>query len=262
MGRLAVTGATGRMGQEVLAAVADRADLDVVAAVNRGGAEADGDESATIAGVDIEPAADLESILAEREVDAVIDFTGPESCVEYARACAATGTAFVTGTTGLGEEQQAALQAASEETAVLQAANFSKGIAVLRSLVREAAGTLDDYDVELVEAHHNGKRDAPSGTANSLLDDIDAVRGESERVHGREGEAPRSEGEVGVHAVRAGNVTGLHEVWLAGGHEELRLSHRAESRGVFAEGALDAASWLAGRDAGWYDFDDVLEGGA
>ncbi len=254
MARLAVTGATGRMGREVLAAVETRDDLDVVVAANRGGTDE------TVAGVDVEPAADLESLLAEREVDVLVDFTGPDSCVEYAQACSETNTAFVTGTTGLAADQQDALETASESTAVLQASNFSKGIAVLRGLVREAAAALDGYDVELVEAHHNGKRDAPSGTANTLLSDVEAARGEFDRVHGREGEAPRTEGEVGVHAVRAGNVTGLHEVWLAGGHEELRLSHRAESRGVFAEGALDAAAWLAGRDAGWYEFDAVLEG--
>ncbi|WP_439028706.1 4-hydroxy-tetrahydrodipicolinate reductase [Haloarchaeobius sp. DT45] len=254
MVRLGVTGATGAMGQEVLSAVAGRTEFATVVGFTASGVDD------TVAGVEVVSDDDFEAVLADREIDVVVDFTVPDATVDYAAACADSGTALVTGTTGLSTEQEAALDDASEAVPVLHAANFSKGIAVLRSLVREAAGALDDYDIELVEAHHNRKRDAPSGTANTLLDDVESVRGEEDRVHGREGEAPRTEGEVGVHALRAGNVTGLHEVWLAGGHEELRLSHRAESRGVFAEGALDAAQWLAGRDAGRYDFSDVLEG--
>jgi dihydrodipicolinate reductase len=153
------------------------------------------------------------------------------------------------------------LKTASESTAVLKASNFSRGVAALRLAVREATAALPDADIELTETHHNAKRDAPSGTAKTLLDDIEGVRADlSERVHGREGEAPRSANEIGVHARRAGDVAGEHEVLLGGSNETLSLTHRAGDRSIFAEGALDAAVWLAGREAGWYDFFDVIEG--
>ncbi|ELZ76540.1 4-hydroxy-tetrahydrodipicolinate reductase [Haloferax sp. Atlit-6N] len=249
---LGVTGATGRMGGEVLAAAADRDDLSVAFAVSR----SPGDE---VEGVAVEDAADFADLLASRDPDVVVDFTGPGSCIEYASACAEAGVGFVTGTTGLSEGGFDALRESASEVPVLYASNFSRGIAALRRAVREAVPALDGYDIELTETHHNAKRDAPSGTALTILDDIDEARGESPRVHGREGEAPRSEGEVGVHARRAGDIAGEHEVLLAGNHESLSLTHRAGSRGVFAAGALDAAAWLSDRDAGWYDFTEVLE---
>jgi len=152
------------------------------------------------------------------------------------------------------------VRAASESVPALKAANFARGVQALLDVVGEAVADLPGYDVELVETHHNGKRDAPSGTAKRILAEIEAGRETGERVHGREGEAPRQAGEIGVHALRAGDVTGEHEVLLAGNHEEVRLTHRAESRGVFAAGALDAAVWLADRDPGWYDFAAVLAG--
>ncbi|MFC4405391.1 4-hydroxy-tetrahydrodipicolinate reductase [Haloarchaeobius iranensis] len=254
--RLAVTGASGRMGGEVLAAAADRAERVVLAVSSEPDAVG---PTAVDADTEIVPDADLADALAAHEVDVLVDFTAPSALVDYAAACADAGVALVTGTTGLTDDHRGALADAADAVPVLHAPNFSKGVAVLTRLVGEAAGALADYDVELVEAHHDGKTDAPSGTALSLLDAVDDVRGESPRVHGREGEAPRAEDEVGVHAVRAGDVTGVHEVWLAGGREELRLTHRAESRRVFAEGALDAAAWLAGRDAGQYEFEAVLE---
>ncbi len=250
--RLGVTGATGRMGREVLAAAAGREDCEVAFAVNR---DPDGE---TIEGVDVEPAAEFDSLVTDREPTAVIDFTGPESAVDYVRACADAGVAFVTGTTGFDDEQYEALEDASEEIAVLHAPNFARGVQALVNVVGEAVRSLQGYDVELVETHHNAKRDAPSGTANRLLEEIEANGDFGERVHGREGEAPRGEAEIGVHALRAGNVTGEHEIVLADNHEEVRLTHRAEDRGVFAAGAVDAAVWIAGQKAGWYDFADVI----
>ncbi|MFB6155318.1 MAG: 4-hydroxy-tetrahydrodipicolinate reductase [Haloferacaceae archaeon] len=253
MTRLAVTGAAGRMGREVLSAAAEREDLTVVLAVNR--SPVDGN----VAGVPVESAADLRSSLAEREPEVLVDFTGPSSSVAYAEACADAGVAAVVGTTGFDDDQAAALRAAGESVPVLHAANFAPGVAALRSALREAVSALPGYDVELTETHHSGKRDAPSGTAATLLEDVDEARGEAlERVHGREGDQPRTPGEVGVHARRAGDVAGEHEVLLAANHETLTLAHRAGERGVFAAGALDAAAWLAGRDPGWYDFTEVL----
>jgi 4-hydroxy-tetrahydrodipicolinate reductase len=251
--RLAVTGAGGRMGREVIEAADGRDDIEVVLAVNRSEIDA-------IAGVDVDDAADFPTLLDERDPDVIVDFTGPESSVEYVSACAEAGVAAVVGTTGFDEDGEAALDDASEEVPLLKAANFARGVAALRQAVREAVGALPGYDVEVTETHHNGKRDAPSGTANSILDDVEDVRDDlTHRTHGREGEQPREEGEIGVHARRAGDITGEHEVLVAGNHELLSLTHRAESRGVFAEGALDAALWITGRDAGRYDFFDVIE---
>ncbi len=253
--RLAVTGAGGRMGREVIEAAGDRDGVAVAVAVNR-------TETDPVAGVAVDDADRLGELLAAESPDVLVDFTGPESAVAYAETCADAGVPMVTGTTGFADAQLDGLRAASDTVPVLKASNFARGVAALRRAVREAAAALPGYDVELTETHHNGKRDAPSGTAKSILGDVESVRGElGGRVHGREGDAPRDAGEVGVHARRAGDVTGEHEVLLAGNRETLELTHRAGDRGVFAEGALDAAGWLADRDPGWYGFGDVLDAG-
>jgi 4-hydroxy-tetrahydrodipicolinate reductase len=252
--RLAVTGAGGHMGREVLAAAADRDDVAVVVAVNRS-------EVGPVAGYEIEDEADLPELLAEREPDALVDFTTPEPSTDYVDACAEAGVAAVVGTTGFDADGEATLDRASGSIPLLHAANFSRGIAALRRAVREAVAALPGYDVELTETHHNRKRDAPSGTAKAIVDDVETVRADlDERTYGREGEQPREAGEVGVHARRAGDVTGEHELLVAGNREALELTHRAESRGVFAAGALDAAVWLAGREPGRYEFAAVIDG--
>ncbi|MFW6383928.1 MAG: 4-hydroxy-tetrahydrodipicolinate reductase [Halodesulfurarchaeum sp.] len=245
---IAVTGATGRMGQTVREVASDRG-IEVALAVNR---DVDPDNP------EVEPAARYETLLREREPDVVVDFTGPVSAVEYVETAAAAGIPVVTGTTGFDEAQSTALTAAGEQTPVLLGANFARGIQALLDAVERAVAALPEYDLELTETHHNGKRDAPSGTAEVILSAVESTREESgERVHGREGEAPRAPGEIGVHARRAGDVTGEHEVLLAGNQETLSLTHRAGSRSVFAEGALDAARWLVDQSAGFYRFADV-----
>ncbi|MBP2252296.1 4-hydroxy-tetrahydrodipicolinate reductase [Halarchaeum solikamskense] len=249
--RLAVTGATGRMGKTVLAVARERG-LDIAFAVNR---DADGEH---VEGVPVRPSAEFEALLDEERPDAVVDFTGPEATVAYAGACATYGVPLVTGTTGFSEADVAALEEAGTAVPILVGANFSRGVQALLDAVESAVADLPEYDVELLETHHNGKRDAPSGTAKVLLDRIEGAReGATERVHGREGEAPREAGEIGVHARRAGDVTGEHEVLLAGNHESLELTHRAGSRSVFAEGALDAAAWLAEQPADYYRFETI-----
>jgi 4-hydroxy-tetrahydrodipicolinate reductase len=252
--QIVVTGATGRMGQKLIAAADDRSDVSVVAAVSR---------SPDSVPAEVAVGTDLDAALSEADdVDAVVDFTAPEATAEYAELAAEHGVAFVTGTTGL-EDHDAdpldALDAASESVPVLRASNFSRGIAALRGAIREAAASLPGYDVEVTETHHNGKRDAPSGTALTLIEDVERARPDlSERQHGREGEQPRESGEIGVHARRAGDVTGEHELLFAGNRETVSLAHSAGDRGVFAEGALDAAVAVAGRDAGRYQFTDLL----
>jgi len=245
--RLAVTGATGRMGREVLAA-ADEREAAVVLAVAR--------EATTVRGHEVAPDDGLADRLRDAEADVLVDFSAPAATARYADACAAAGVALVSGTTGLDDDARTALDDAAEVVPVLHAANFARGVAALETALREALAALPDYDLELVETHHAGKRDAPSGTAGALLDAAGVA--DEDRAYGRHGEAPRSEGEVGVHAVRAGAVAGEHEAILAGDGEQLRLAHRAGDRRVFAEGALDAAAWLAGRDPGRRSFREVI----
>jgi 4-hydroxy-tetrahydrodipicolinate reductase len=245
---VAVTGATGRMGRTVRD-VAEQRGWPVTVAVNR---------NADPAHEEVDPADRFEALLVNHDPDVVIDFTGPESAVEYAEAAVEAGVPFVTGTTGFDADQQAAIEAAGDRIPVLQGANFARGVQALLEAVESAVASLPEYDVELTETHHNEKRDAPSGTANLILDRIDEARSErGDRIHGRVGEAPRSDGEIGVHARRAGDVTGEHEVLLAGNRESLSLTHRAGSRSVFAEGALDAAAWLATQPAGFYRFSEI-----
>ncbi|MDZ7746267.1 MAG: 4-hydroxy-tetrahydrodipicolinate reductase [Halobacteriales archaeon] len=243
--KVAVAGATGRTGSEIVAELRDR-EHDVLA-LSR---DPTGDQR------DIN---DLAAVLTDAEPDALIDFTVPEATVDHAAVAAEAGVPLVVGTTGFDDDGLAALADAAREVPVLRASNFAKGVHALREVVQAGVEALSEYDIELTETHHNGKRDAPSGTALTLLDDIDAARDEQlDRTHGREGEHERDPTEVGVHVRRAGTVRGEHEVLLAGNDEVVTLTHRAESRRVFAAGAVDAAEALAGRPAGEYDFPDVL----
>lgn len=248
MTRVAVNGLTGQMGGAVIEAAADS---EVVV----GFATSDVD---AVDGIPVVPPAEAAAALREYDVDVVVDFAVPEGALTVAGACAEVSVPMVVGTTGFDEDGLAGLRDASAEIPLLKATNFSQGIQVLQRLVSEAVATLDDYDLELMETHHNRKVDAPSGTANSILDVIQDER-DVEPVYGREGHAPRDDDEIGVFARRAGDVRGEHELVLAGNDEVLSLSHRAEDRGVFAAGALDAATWLVGRDAGWYEFGDVVD---
>jgi 4-hydroxy-tetrahydrodipicolinate reductase len=245
--KLVVIGATGRTGSEIVAEASGRGhDVDGIAR-----------SEDSIDDVRVHTSDALPELL--EDADAVIDFTVPDATRGYAELVAEAGVSYVVGTTGFNEGGIDALREASESTAVLKASNFAKGVQALMQVVEAGVEALPDYDIELTETHHNGKRDAPSGTANTVLDVIDDAREEElDRTHGREGEHLREESEVGVHVRRAGNVRGEHEVMLAGNDEVLTLTHRAESRRVFAAGAVDAAEWLAGKEPGWYDFEDAL----
>lgn len=247
---IAVTGATGQMGTNVIKVARDRR-TEISLAVDR--------EKQEHRGLDVENDENFTEFLKERNADVIVDFTVPEASMRYLDGAVKTGTPIVIGTTGFSEEQEREIEQAGEHIPVLRASNFSPSINVMRELVKEASSKLEDYDIEVTETHHNRKRDAPSGTAKSFLDDIREVRGDFEEVHGREGEQPREEGEVGVHAKRAGDIKGTHEVLLAGDEEVLKIRHRSESREVFASGALKAAEWLQGVRPGFYSFSEVLE---
>jgi 4-hydroxy-tetrahydrodipicolinate reductase len=196
--------------------------------------------------------------------DVIIDFSAPAFLrallEEHDEAFGSRG--LVVGTTGLGDEEERLLAERAKAGPVVTAANFSVGVNVLLSLVRQASAALSGFDVEIVEAHHRRKEDAPSGTALALGNAVAAGRSvelESVRRDGRSGRpGPRPEGEIGFHALRGGDVIGDHQVLFLGGMERIEIAHSASDRAVFAAGALRAAHWAAGRSAGRYSMDDVL----
>lgn len=256
--KVVLSGATGRMGQTLGGLIRDDAGVELIGGI----------------GKMPEPACEIGCAVVEtpetagawiRDADVVIDFSAPELLrrIVQMHGDALAGKALVIGTTGLGDEERQMLDAASQRTAVLVAANFSVGVNLLVALAEQAAAVLgDDYDVEIVEAHHRRKVDAPSGTALALGEAVARGRGvdlASVRVDGRSGHpGARPRGEVGFHSLRGGDVVGEHRVYLIGDRERVELAHLAQDRALFAEGALRAAKWIAGKPAGTYTMRDVL----
>lgn len=251
MTTVAIHGIAGRMGTTLVETAARQDMPTVICGIDR--------KTNVDMGVPVFDASEVDAALETHEPDAVIDFSVPKATTDLSRACVGADIPIVVGTTGFEVDSLSVLQEASASIPLLKATNFSRGIQGLLQALDAALAVLDEYDVEVLETHHNGKRDAPSGTAKTILDTISKHR-EFETVHGRNGVQPRSENEVGMLVRRAGDVRGEHDVLLAGNDEVLNITHRAEDRAVFAAGALDAATWLSGRDPGWYDFGDVVAG--
>lgn len=261
--KIGLFGAAGKMGCEIVAALGGSRTLKLVAAVGQPGSHQIGRDIGEIAGgrsLGVALGADVTA--AARAADVLIDFSAPDGFTYALQACLDTGCALVSGTTGLGVAQRAALTSASARIALLHAPNMSLGMAILNRLAGDAAALLgDDFDVEIVEMHHRDKRDAPSGSALHLGDTIAAARGgalEQVAEFGRHGTQARRHGSIGFASLRGGAVAGDHSVVFAGEAERLELVHRAVSRRVFAVGALRAASWIAGRAAGRYAIEDVV----
>jgi len=239
--RLVINGAKGRMGQALLSCAARDSELSVGAALDAG------DNVAA----------------ALFTCDAVIDFTHASATAEIAGACADAGKALVIGTTGHDDASRARIHTCATKIPIVFAPNFSIGVNALFWLTRKAAKILGpDFDLEVVEMHHNLKKDSPSGTARHLAEILADVRGldyEHDVRHGRTGmvgERPRTE--IGMHAIRGGDVVGDHTVLFANTGERLELTHKASSRDTFANGALRAAKWARARPPGLYDMQDVL----
>jgi 4-hydroxy-tetrahydrodipicolinate reductase len=222
--KIAVCGASGRTGSRVAALASTDPRFHLLARIGRAQAAAFEDEAAAYG--------------------AVIDFTTPESAVKFAAACGRAKVPFVTGTTGLSDVQRAQVAAAARKTAVFMAPNFSRGVTLLLHLAAEAARRLPDYDAAIVETHHKGKKDAPSGTALGIARAV--------------AEGRRSDDAVPTSSIRAGGVVGDHELILAGPFDRLVLSHVAQSRDAFALGALEAALWTAKKKPGLYDMLDLM----
>ena len=247
--RLAIAGALGRMGQAVARAAEGRSDLVVSARFDRPGVSGPGLVS-------------QEEALGSADV--VIDFTVPEGSVALAEQAAQRGgPALIIGSTGLSSDQIARIDQAAASIAIVRSGNFSLGVNMLLGLVERAARSLPaGFDIEIFEAHHRRKVDAPSGTALMLGEAAARGRGvnlSEVRVAGRDGlTGPRPEGAIGFSVLRGGGIIGAHSVIFAGDEEVLTLSHAASDRGLFARGALAAAVWAAGRSPGRYDMQDVL----
>lgn len=256
--KLAVSGATGRMGRAVIRLAAEAGDLELVGACAGPGDAALGEDAGTLAGVARAGVAitdDMASALLGAQV--VIDFSLPVALEQLARLAARQGVALVSGTTGVSD--LSVLEAAAARVPVLWAPNMSLGIAVLSELVAQAALRLGEaFDIEITEVHHRHKVDAPSGTALRLAEAVREVR-ELRTVTGRQGNAgPRAHEELGVFALRGGDVIGDHSVHLLGMGERIELTHRATSRDLFAHGALRAARWLPQQPPARYSLANLL----
>jgi len=261
MTRLIVNGAAGRMGRRIIALCEDDKNVELVGAFEMAGHPLVGRDAGVVAGVE-----ELRVAITERqavEADVLVDFSHADSALATIDWCAEQGIGLVTGTTGTGAEGTARLAAAAAKVPVLAASNMSVGVNVLLDVVGKVAAALGDaYDVEIIEAHHNKKKDAPSGTALALGRSVAGGLGrdlDEVGVHGREGMVgERTVPEIGFHAVRAGDIVGEHTVMFGGMGERVEIRHVATSRDIFARGAIRAACFLAGKPAGEYSMADVL----
>lgn len=257
-----IHGAGGRMGGRLVALSGD-AGLNVAAAIDRPDHPRLGDDAGAVAGgesLGIPLTADWPD--ANTHVDAVIEFSAPAGLRGAIDRCVEAGWPMVIGTTGLTADDEAKLDEAAKATALLHASNFSRVVNVLWTLAAEAARMLgDDYDLEVLEAHHRFKHDAPSGTALTLVRKLCEATGRDfnrDVVYARHGEAPRQKKDITVQTLRIGDDPGQHNAFFAGLGERLEIKHVSTSRDSYASGALDAAKWLMNKPAGRYDIRDVL----
>lgn len=250
---LTVCGAGGRMGSKILELVSGDRRFQIAGAVERPGHPLVG---RLLNGVPV--VSKIEELLSKTDV--TIDFTTVGATLAHAQACAKAKTALVIGTTGWDKRTQDQLKRTAKNVPCVLSPNMSLAMNLLFKLTAQAAKTLSSYDAEIVEIHHNQKKDAPSGTALRLAEELNKARhGRLKLVTGREGKlGARKPNELGILAIRAGDVAGDHTVILAGPGERLELTHRAHSRETFARGALEAAAWVHKKKAGLYNMQDVL----
>ena len=253
--RIAVNGATGRMGRVLLDLLRGDARFDVVAALTAPGMPQLGERVWHDRAVPC-----FRANWPKESVDAVIDFSGPGGLASALDYCTRHGVALVSGTTGIDDALKARVATASSRIPLMHANNFSLGVAVLTGLLRQAAAALPAWDLEIIEAHHHRKTDAPSGTAISLGEAAAAARGTTLARDGVTGsrEGLRRAGSIGFSVVRGGDIVGEHTALLIGSGERVELSHRATDRSIFARGAIEAAHWLHAQSPGAYDLEAML----
>jgi len=262
--RLIVAGAGGRMGRTLIKAIADTDGVVLAGAVEAAGSAVIGRDAGELAGLGpngVTVAVDPAPLLAK--ADGLVDFTIPAATIALAEIVAKQGLVHVIGTTGLSAENEKLIAIAAQRSVIVKSGNMSLGVNLLAALVRRVARTLDqEFDVEILEMHHNKKIDAPSGTA--LMLGRAAAEGRNidlaqRSARGRDGETgARKAGDIGFASLRGGTVVGDHTVVFAGPAERIELSHKAEDRMIFARGAVKAALWAKGRKPGLYSMADVL----
>jgi 4-hydroxy-tetrahydrodipicolinate reductase len=265
MTAIAVHGAAGRMGRSVLEVLLADPQARLAAAIDRQGHAALGQDAAVLIGrsepLRVQITEDIDKALAQAQV--VIDFSSPAATQALLERCAVAKVSAVVGTTGMDDGCRHALEALATLVPVVASPNYSVGVNVLLALAERAVKLAgNDFDLEITEMHHRHKVDAPSGTAKRLAEVVARARSlnpERSSMHGRTGQVgPRRSDEIGVHALRGGDVVGDHTLVLAGPGERIELTHRAHGREIFARGALRAAHWVVNRRPGLYDMADVL----
>lgn len=264
MSRIAVVGASGRMGLCLIKAAVQAKNAEFVAAVSRPQSLAIGKDAGELAGIgtlDIKVVTDLAFVMDD--FDVLIDFTRPEASMDFIEQCHRAGKKVVIGTTGYSEAQKKQIAKAAEEIAIVLAPNFSVGVNLSLKLLEMTAKVMGDYtDIEVIEAHHRHKVDAPSGTALRMGEVIAQTLGRDLKdcaIYGREGHTgERDRKTIGFSTIRAGDIVGEHTVMFADEGERIEITHKASSRMTFAHGAVRAAVWLAGKKSGLYDMQDVL----
>ena len=259
---LGISGAAGRMGKRLIALAAEQPDLfKLTTAIDAPGSPSLGKDAGTLAGTN--PAGVALTATLAGNPDVIIDFSAPANTRALLQECVERKIALLIGTTGLNAADQELITRAADTIPVLQATNTSLGVNVLLAVAAQVARQLGEaYDIEIIEAHHNLKKDAPSGTALSLAESICAATGrkcDDDLVHGREGlDTLRKKGTIGMHAVRMGDVVGEHTIYYATPGERIEIKHVATNRDTFVRGALRAAAFLARQKAGRYTMNHVL----
>ena len=265
MGRIGINGASGRMGKTLIQACVDHPDTHLGAAFEIPSSNAIGQDAGTCAGIEslgVSISSELEN--HTDDFDILIDFTIPDCTMQSLDVCEQQDKSMVIGTTGLDDAQKQKLQQASKNISIVFAPNMSVGVNLCLKLLQTAAKTLgDEYDIEIIEAHHKHKVDAPSGTALRMGEVVADSLGRNLNdcaVYGREGHTgARDQKTIGFETIRAGDIVGDHTVMFAGIGERVEITHKASSRMTFAQGAMRAASWLSSKSNGLYDMQDVLD---
>ncbi|WP_367110659.1 4-hydroxy-tetrahydrodipicolinate reductase [uncultured Psychrobacter sp.] len=259
-----VIGAGGRMGRMLIEAVQDNPKTILSAAIERQGSSlvgTDAGELAAIERLNVQVVDDLMAVI--KDIDVLIDFSLPDATEQNMQICAEHKVAMVIGTTGFNEQQEQVLTEASKHTAIVYAGNYSTGVNLSLKLLEMAAKAFgNDADVEIIEAHHKHKIDAPSGTAYMMAEAVAEARGQNLKevaIYGREGQTgARKKGSIGLHAVRGGEIVGDHTVMFIADGEVVEITHRARARMTFAAGAVRAATWIIKQKKGQYNMQDVL----
>lgn len=262
--KIGIVGAGGRMGRNLIQAVHQFEGVELTAAFERAGSSLIGADVGELVGLGNLGVA-IKATLAENpNFDLLIDFTRPEGTLEHIAFCVANHKKMVIGTTGFDDAGKQAIKAAAEKISIVFASNYSVGVNLVFKLLEKAAKVMGDYcDIEVIEAHHRHKVDAPSGTALSMGEHIAKMLGRDLKTHGvfeRNGiTGERKRDEIGFATIRAGDVVGEHSVWFADEGERVEIAHKASSRMTFANGAVRAAKWLESKQTGLFDMTDVLD---